>query len=100
MQRSQLVLMKDTLLPQEALQLLGNEQKAVLDFLVLMHASRVVGFLGSTLSQQLRLYRSLRGFEPETTVMVGDIEQNGQQHSADVQAIIDAALLVCTLVAG
>lgn len=95
MQRATDVVMKDTLLPQEALQQLGNEHKAVLDFLVLMRATRVVGFLGSTFSQQLRLYRAISDPSPDgSTVMVGDIGQNGLQHTPEVQAIIDAGMQV------
>ena len=88
---------KDALLPLEVLQDLGNEANGVLDFLVLMRTTKLVGFLGSTFSQQLRLYRSLAGMNPNATVLVGDIEQNGEKHTPEVQAVIDAGLQVLTL---
>lgn len=96
-QRGSDVVTKDALLPLEVLQDLGNEANGVLDFLVLMRTTKLVGFLGSTFSQQLRLYRSLAGMNPNTTVLVGDIEQNGEEHTPEVQVVIDAGLQVLTL---
>ncbi|KAL4423751.1 hypothetical protein ABPG75_001052 [Micractinium tetrahymenae] len=87
------VLHKEKLLRAEELQGLHMEQVAVLDFLVLARAQRVVGLAASTFSTYLREYRALHGIPKATARLVGDtprwfehtvalVEDLGEEQSA------------------
>lgn len=87
------VLHKEGLPGGEDLQDLHMEQVAVLDFLVLARAQRVVGLAASTFSTYLREYRALHGIPKATACLVGEtppwfqhtvtlVEDLGEQQSA------------------
>lgn len=54
--------------------MLNKEQLALLDFLVLLRARRIVGMAGSTFSLLLRELRALRGVPKATTQLLGNIK--------------------------
>ncbi|PSC70539.1 alternative oxidase [Micractinium conductrix] len=61
---------KEQYIPQEELETLNSEQKALLDFLVLARSQRFVGFGSSTFSFYLREYRTLHGMLRATSGLV------------------------------
>jgi hypothetical protein len=70
LQFSDQMFFKDMLLKKSELEELGNEPRAVIDFLVLRRASSLVGFAPSTFSRYLGEYRQRDGIAQGSTVMV------------------------------
>lgn len=61
---------KERYIPQEELEALNSEQKALLDFIVLARAKQFVGFGSSTFSFFLREYRALHGISRSSSGLV------------------------------
>lgn len=61
---------KERYIPQEELEALNSEQKALLDFIVLARGKRFVGFGSSTFSFFLREFRALHGISRSTSGLV------------------------------
>ena len=66
------VLTKADFLTPEKLEGLGVDQLAAIDYLVLRHAAKVVGFPFSSMSAYLRSARYLDGYHPDQTFQLAD----------------------------
>ena len=66
------VLTKADFLTPDKLEGLGVDQLAAIDYLVLRHAAKVVGFPFSSMSAYLRSARYLDGYHPDQTFQLAD----------------------------
>lgn len=69
-QHASKILYKELLITDSDIEGLGAEQKAAIDWLVLMYAKKVVGFKRSTFSLQLQAYRDLDHVGQDSTMLL------------------------------